>query len=84
MGEGAQSRVLVGQAEEQGLKGLDQAGSEQGSSPGWTCNGMLRPNAGPLGAAKSCVEGASQNTGLRPGTGRPPAVLCTGTQVYAL
>lgn len=51
--------MLVGQAEEQGLKGLDQAGGEQGSSPGWTCNGMLRPNAGPLGAAKSCVEGAS-------------------------
>lgn len=76
--------MLVGQAEEQGFKGLDQAGSEQGSSPGWSCNGMLRPIAGPLGAAKSCVEGASQNTGLHPGTGRPPAVLCTGTQVYSL
>ena len=76
--------MLVGQAEEQGFKGLDQAGSEQGSSPAWICNRMLRPNAGPLGAAKSYVEGTSQNTGLRPGTGRHPTLLCTGTQVYCL
>lgn len=81
---GVQSRMLVGQAEEQEFKGLGQAGSEQGSSLGWICNRVLRQNAGPLGAAKSCVEEASQNTGLLPGTGRHPGLLCTEMQVYCL